>query len=170
MKPWSHPQISRTTHRIIKFQLNASFLTFNFFGSNYRICPPKTRNKMVEYSHIWILCIIFWKCFKVVGRDFIYTTWFRPFSCALWVQESSILHSHLFRVGSRAQHFASNLYPYPDHNHQQRPMPTHAMTCAHLCPPMPIHAHPCYSNCTHVFKNCVMCITRLHQVLVGSDK
>ena len=43
-----------------------------------------------------------------------------------------------------------------------------------LCPPMPIHsmtcAHPCYSNCAHVFKNCVMCITRLHRVLVGSDK
>ena len=43
-----------------------------------------------------------------------------------------------------------------------------------LCPPMPIHsmtsAHPCYSNCAHVFKNCVICINRLHQVLVGSDK
>jgi hypothetical protein len=46
-----------------------------------------------------------------------------------------------------------------------------------LCPPIqpiawnvPIHAHPCYSNCTHVFKNCVMCNTRLHQVLVGLDK
>jgi hypothetical protein len=25
-----------------------------------------------------------------------------------------------------AQHFPLNLYPYPDHNHQQRPMPTHA--------------------------------------------
>ena len=42
---------------------------------------------------------------------------------------------------------------------------------------MPIHAHPCYSNCVHViknyahvFKNWLMCITRLHQVLVGSDK
>jgi hypothetical protein len=59
-------------------------------------------------------------------------------------------------VGCRAQQFPSNLYPYLDHNHQQRPMPT--------------HAHPCYSKCAHVFKNCVMCITRLHQVLVGSDK
>jgi hypothetical protein len=45
---------------------------------------------------------------------------------------------------SRAQHFPSNLY----YNHQQRLMP--------------IHAHPCYSNCVHVFKNCVMCITHLH--------
>jgi hypothetical protein len=26
---------------------------------------------------------------------------------------------------SRAQHFPSNLYPYVDHTHQQRPMPTH---------------------------------------------
>jgi hypothetical protein len=43
-----------------------------------------------------------------------------------------------------------------------------------LCPPMPIHsmtyAHPCYSNCVHVLKICEMCITHLHQVLVGSDK
>jgi hypothetical protein len=39
---------------------------------------------------------------------------------------------------TRARHFPSNLYPYPDHNHQQRPMPT--------------HVHPCYSNCAHVFK------------------
>ena len=30
--------------------------------------------------------------------------------------------------------------PYPDHTHHQRPMPTHSMTCAHLCPPMPTHA------------------------------
>ena len=29
------------------------------------------------------------------------------------------------------------------------------------------HAHPCYSNCAHVFKNCVMGITHLHEVLVG---
>ena len=54
---------------------------------------------------------------------------------------------------------------------------THTQTMtvsSDLCPPMPTHsmtcAHPCYSNCAHVFKNCVMCITRLHQVLVGSDK
>jgi hypothetical protein len=60
----------------------------------------------------------------------------------------------------KAQHFPLNLYPYPDHTHQQRPMPTHSMTWA----------HPCYSNCAHVFENYVMCITRLHQVLVGSDK
>ena len=39
-----------------------------------------------------------------------------------------------------------------------------------MCAPLPTHAHPCYSNCAHVFKNCVMCITRIHQVLVGSDK
>jgi hypothetical protein len=57
---------------------------------------------------------------------------------------------------ARAQHFPSNLYPYPYHNHHQRPMPT--------------HAHPSYSNCARLFNNCVMCITRLHQVLVGSDK
>jgi hypothetical protein len=54
---------------------------------------------------------------------------------------------------TRAQHFPSNLYPYPDHNHQHRPMPTHSMTCA----------HPCYSNCAHVFKICVMCITRINK-------
>jgi hypothetical protein len=59
-------------------------------------------------------------------------------------------------VTTRAQHLPSNLYPYPDHNHQQRPIPT--------------HAHPCYSNCARVLKNCVMCVTRLHQVLVGSNK
>jgi hypothetical protein len=35
---------------------------------------------------------------------------------------------------------------------------------------MPTHAHPCYLNCACVYKNCVMCIIRLHQVLVGSDK
>ena len=47
----------------------------------------------------------------------------------------------------RAQHFPSNLYPYLDHNHEQRPMPTHSMTCA------------------HVLRNCVMCVIHLHQVL-----
>ena len=54
-----------------------------------------------------------------------------------------------------------------------RPCPS-TTTYAHPCPPIAwhvrTHAHPCYSNCAHVFKNCVMCITRLHQVLVGSDK
>ena len=48
-----------------------------------------------------------------------------------------------------------------------------AATYAHPCPPIawyvPTHVHPWYSNCAHVFKNCVMCITRLRQVLVGSD-
>ena len=43
-----------------------------------------------------------------------------------------------------------------------------------LCPPMPTHsmtcAHQYYSNCARVFKNCVMCVTPLHRVLVGSDK
>ena len=29
-------------------------------------------------------------------------------------------------LDNRAQHSPSNLYPYLDHNHQQRPMPTHA--------------------------------------------
>ena len=68
----------------------------------------------------------------------------------IWLKDGHIwLHT-------RAQHFPSNLYPYPDHIHQQRPMLT--------------HAYPCYSNCTHVCNNCVMCITPLHQVLVGSDK
>jgi hypothetical protein len=54
---------------------------------------------------------------------------------------------------------------------------THTQTItisSDLCPPIawhvPTHAHPFYSNCARVFKNCVMCITRLHQVLVGSDK
>ena len=67
-----------------------------------------------------------------------------------------ILHISRRVLYARAQHFPSNLYPHPNHNHRHRPMPT--------------HGHPCYSNCAHVFKNCVMCITRLHQVLVGSDK
>ena len=47
----------------------------------------------------------------------------------------------------------------------------------HPCPPMPSHrwhvptdSHPCYSNCAYVFENYVICRTRLHQVLVGSDK
>ena len=31
-----------------------------------------------------------------------------------------------------AQHFPSNLYPYPNHNHQQRLMPIHT----HPCPPI----------------------------------
>jgi hypothetical protein len=54
------------------------------------------------------------------------------------------------------------------------PMPTHSMTCVHPCPPIArhvlTHAHSCHSNCAHVFKNCVMFITRLHQILVGLDK
>ena len=37
-------------------------------------------------------------------------------------------------------------------------------------PPASTYAHPCYSNCARVFKSCVMCITRLYQVLVGLDK
>ena len=50
---------------------------------------------------------------------------------------------------------------------------THTQTItinSDMCPSMPTHVHPCYSNCAHVFKNCVMCITCLHQVLVGLDK
>ena len=43
---------------------------------------------------------------------------------------------HVDCASTRAQQFPSNLYPYPDHTHQQRPMPTHSMTCAHPCPPM----------------------------------
>jgi hypothetical protein len=38
-------------------------------------------------------------------------------------------------------------------------MPTHSMICAHPCPPMP----------TRAIQIVPMCITRLHQVLVGSD-
>jgi hypothetical protein len=57
----------------------------------------------------------------------------------------------LTRICTQTITISNNLCP---------PMPTYSMTCA----------HPCYSNCAHVFKNCVMCITRLHQVLVGSDK
>ena len=47
----------------------------------------------------------------------------------------------LARVWSRAQHFPSNLYSYPYHNHQHQPM--------RLCPPMPTHAiqiAPMYSK------------------------
>ena len=47
-----------------------------------------------------------------------------------------------FLVTNRAQHFSSNLYPYPDHNHQQRPMPTHA----HPCPTHAIQIAPMYSK------------------------
>ncbi len=47
---------------------------------------------------------------------------------------------------------------------------THAHPCPTIAWHVPTHAHPSYSNCAHVFKNCVMCVTRLHQVLVGSDK
>ena len=32
--------------------------------------------------------------------------------------------------GTKARHFPSNLYPYPNHNHQQQPMPTHAIQIA----------------------------------------
>jgi hypothetical protein len=38
-------------------------------------------------------------------------------------------------------------------------VPTHAHPHHDMCPPMSTHAHPCYSNCIHVFKNCVLCIT-----------
>ena len=54
-----------------------------------------------------------------------------------------------------------------------RPYPS-TLTYAHPCPPIvwyvPTHAHPCYSNCAHVFKNYVMCITCVHQVRVRSYK
>ena len=42
---------------------------------------------------------------------------------------------------------------FPFKRHPCSPMPTHTMTCAHPCPTMP---NPCYSNCAHVFINCVM--------------
>ena len=47
---------------------------------------------------------------------------------------------------STAQHFPSNLYPYLDHNHQQRPMPTHA----HPCPPMLFKSRPCIQKLCNV--------------------
>ena len=50
----------------------------------------------------------------------------------------------------KAQHLSFKLHPYPDHAHQQRPMPTHSMKCAHPCPPM-------------LFKLC-LCIQKLCNV------
>jgi hypothetical protein len=47
---------------------------------------------------------------------------------------------------TRAQHFPSNLYPYPNHNHQQRPMSTHA----HPCPPMVFKLRPCIQKLCNV--------------------
>jgi hypothetical protein len=63
------------------------------------------------------------------------------------------------REGIKAQHFPSNLYPYPDHNHQQRPMPTHACppiawhvpTRAHPCPPMLFKLRPCIQKLCNVY-------------------
>jgi hypothetical protein len=81
---------------------------------------------------------------------------FHRFSLGCKPQPFSLIvkaYPNMALPNSRAQHFPSNLYPYPDHNHQEA-----------------TYAHPCYLNCAHVFKNCVMCITRIHQVLVGSDK
>jgi hypothetical protein len=43
------------------------------------------------------------------------------------------------KVGTRAQHFPSNLYSYPHHNHQHWLMPTHSMTCVHPCPSIAWH-------------------------------
>ena len=40
-------------------------------------------------------------------------------------REKIISYKRIFH-STGAQHFPSNLYPYPDHNHQQRPMLTHA--------------------------------------------
>ena len=61
------------------------------------------------------------------------------------------------------------------HTHSSNLYHTQTITISSdLCPPIAwhvlTHTHPCYSNCAHVFKNSVMCITRPHQVLVGSDK
>jgi hypothetical protein len=53
----------------------------------------------------------------------------------------------------RAQYFSSNLYPYPDHNHQQGsmpPMPTHSMTCAHPCPLILFKLCPCIQKLCNV--------------------
>ena len=38
----------------------------------------------------------------------------------------------LCSLSSRAQHFPSNLYPYPNHTNQQQPMPTHAIQIASM--------------------------------------
>jgi hypothetical protein len=54
-------------------------------------------------------------------------------------------------MGTRAQHFSSNLYPYLDHNHQQRPMSIHSMTCAHPCPPMLFKLCPCIQKLCNVY-------------------
>jgi hypothetical protein len=61
-------------------------------------------------------------------------------------------------LASRAQHFPSNLYPYRDHNHQQRPMPTHAYPCPPIAWHMPTHVHtmlfklrPCIQKLCNVY-------------------
>jgi hypothetical protein len=56
-----------------------------------------------------------------------------------------------YALGARAQHFPSNLYPYPDHNHQHRPMPTHSMTRVHPCPPMLFKLRPCIQKLCNVY-------------------
>jgi hypothetical protein len=70
---------------------------------------------------------------------------FSPFIGRYGDMES--LPAILWLTLSKAQHLPSNLYPYPNHNHRQRPMSTHSMTCAHPCPPITwhvlTHAHPC---------------------------
>ena len=52
-----------------------------------------------------------------------------------------------FHIVTRAQHFPSNFYPYPDHNHQQQPMPNHAQPC----PPMLFKLCPCFQKLCNVY-------------------
>jgi hypothetical protein len=68
------------------------------------------------------------------------------------------------KVDSRAQHFPSNLYPYPDHNHQHRPMPTHSMACVHPCPPMPTRSITCAHPCPTMLFKLRPCIQKLCNV------
>ena len=171
--------------------------TFNssWVGLNPRHCGTKLRD---VYQWTIILgfkdidaTLLHWKKLKTLYKNvpFVFTCW-----KAMLIKRQYILHclgpSYLLAIWNiyntmfivcvscvhiRAQHFSLNLYPYPNHQHR----------------PMPSHAHPCYSipqveiiiktmdskafklssmYCAHVFKICIMCITRLHQVLVGSDK
>jgi hypothetical protein len=63
---------------------------------------------------------------------------------------SSQKHNH-FCAFNRAQHFPSNLYPCPNHNHQQRPMPTHSMTYVHPCPPELFKLRPCIQKSCNMY-------------------
>jgi hypothetical protein len=62
--------------------------------------------------------------------------------------------SQVEKVLIRAQHFPSNLYPYPDHNHHQQPMPTHAHPQHDMRPPMPpmlFKLRPCIQKLCNVY-------------------